>query len=105
MKTSNKDEYKVSLRVNVDKVWIDDKGNDVPASNMNDYIDIGVMGADTHDKTGRTQTNVLYKKRYRLKRGDHEFTIVVKGQPKSVAIDPLGYLIDRNPNDNVKNIE
>jgi len=105
VKTPNKNEYKVTFKVNVDKVWINDKGNDVQATNMNDYINIGIMGADTNDKNGRSQTNVLYQKRYRLKRGDHEFTVVVKGQPKSVAIDPLGYLIDRNPNDNVKNIE
>ena len=103
--TANKDEYKVTLKVNIDKVWIDGKGNDVPALAMNDYIDIGILGADTKDKTGRDQVNLLYLKKYKLTRGVHEFNIIVRGKPASVGVDPLGKLIDRNPNDNFKSVE
>jgi hypothetical protein len=69
---------------------------------MNDYIDIAVLGEPVRDTAGRQQPHYLYKQRYRLGRGEHLFTVVVKGKPKAVAVDPLGYLIDRNPNDNRK---
>ena len=104
-KTGNKDEYKISLKVNIEKAWLGDKGQDVPALNMNDYIDIGVFGQDTKNKDGSTQAHFAYLKRYKFTRGEHEISFTVKGKPKSVAIDPLGYLIDRNPNDNLKNLE
>ena len=105
VKTTNQNEYKVTVKMDIDKAWIDAKGNDVPVINMNDYIDLGIFGRDTKDKTGRTQANLLYLKRYRLKRGAHELTITVKGKPENVVIDPSGFLIDRNPNDNSKAIE
>jgi hypothetical protein len=104
-RTGNKDEYKVTFKANIEKVWIDQKGNDVPAVNMNDYIDIGVFGADLKDRSGRSQANLLYLKKYKLTRGEHQFSILVKGKPKSAGVDPLAKLIDRNPNDNLKDIE
>jgi ABC-2 type transport system permease protein len=94
--------YKVTLTVNVDKVWIDDKGNDVPAKNMNDYIDIGVFAANVINKEGRTVTSPLYLQRYKLTAGKHTVNIMVKGKPVNAGIDPYNKLIDRIPDDNVK---
>jgi hypothetical protein len=101
----DKDEYKIDLKVNVDKTWLNNKSEDTPASNMNDYIDIGVFGQDTKARDGSTKAHFAYLKRYKFKRGNHELTFMVRGKPKAVAIDPLGYLIDRNPNDNLKDLE
>jgi len=103
--TGTKDEYRVDLKFNIDKVWVGNKGEDVPAINMDDYINIGVFGQDTKDKSGMTFAHFAYLKRYKFKRGDHELTITVKGKPKGVAIDPLGYLVDRNSNDNWKDLQ
>lgn len=97
--------YRISLKITVDKIWQGDKGEDVTASGMNDFIDIGIFGQDMKNSDGRTRARFLYLKRYKFKRGDHELTITVKGKPKAVAIDPLGYLVDRNQNDNLKNLE
>jgi ABC-2 type transport system permease protein len=102
--TGNKDEYKIDLEVSIGKTWLGDKGDDIPATNMNDYINIGVFGQDTKDPGGRTVGHFAYLKRYKFRRGDHELSIIVKGKPKAVAIDPLGYLVDRNPNDNLKDL-
>ena len=102
--TGNKGEYKIDLKMNIDKTWLGDKGQDVPATAMNDYIDIGVFGDDTKDKSGLAHAHLIFLKRYKFKRGDHELTLIVKGKPKSVAIDPLGYLVDRKPNDNTKDM-
>jgi hypothetical protein len=72
---------------------------------MNDFIDIGVLGADTVDAAGRTEKRFLYLKKYRLTRGEHEITVVVNGEPKVAGVDPLGLLIDQNRNDNFKPIK
>lgn len=99
------DEYKVILKVTADKAYIDAKGNDVPAKQMNDYIDIGVFAADSKDKNGRTVTAPLYVKRMKLTYGSHQFTFTVKGKPVRAGIDPYGKLIDRLGGNNFKNLE
>jgi hypothetical protein len=100
--TGNKDEYKVTLSFEANKVWIDNKGNDIIAKNMNDYIDIGIFGANTINKEGRSETNPLYLHKYKLSEGQHTITVVVKGKPVYGGIDPFAKLIDRQPNDNTK---
>ncbi|HWY33154.1 MAG TPA: hypothetical protein VNX68_00825, partial [Nitrosopumilaceae archaeon] len=102
--TGNKEEYRVTIKVDVGKVWIDDKGNDVVAKTMNDYMDIGVFAADTKSKEGRSQVNPLYLRKHKLTAGQHILNIIVKGKPVRVGIDPYAKLIDRQPNDNLKDL-
>jgi hypothetical protein len=99
---ANKGEYKVTIKIDVSKVWIDDKGNDVVAKSMNDYMDIGIFSADSKDKTGRKQTNPLYMHKYKFSEGPHTLQIIVRGKPVRVGIDPYAKLIDRIPADNIK---
>jgi ABC-2 type transport system permease protein len=103
--TGKNNEYKVTLKVDVAKQYINDKGDDVQAKQMNDYIDIGVFAAGSKNKEGRSQTNPLYLKKYKLTAGEHTITAIVKGKPVFVGVDPYSKLIDRNPNDNMKDIE
>lgn len=102
--TGKNDEYKVTINVDVGKVWIDDKGNDVVAKSMNDYMDIGIFAADSKNKEGRTQTNPLYMSKYKFTAGQHSLQIIVRGKPVRVGIDPYAKLIDRQPNDNMKDL-
>jgi ABC-2 type transport system permease protein len=102
--TSNKEEYRVTIKVDVGKVWIDDKGNDVVAKSMNDYIDIGIFAADTKNKEGRSQVNPLYLGKHKFTAGLHIMNIIVKGKPVRVGIDPYAKLIDRQPIDNLKDL-
>ncbi len=102
--TQNKDEYSVTIKVDVGKVWIDDKGNDVVAKSMNDFMDIGIFAADTKNKAGRSQTNPLYLSKYRFTAGQHILHIIVKGKPVRVGIDPYAKLIDRQSGDNMKDL-
>ena len=102
--TSNKEEYRVTIKVDVGKVWIDDKGNDVVAKTMNDYMDIGIFAADTKNKEGRSQVNPLYLCKHKFTAGEHIMNIIVKGKPVRVGIDPYAKLIDRQPNDNLKDL-
>ncbi|SEM43091.1 Peptidase family M1 [bacterium A37T11] len=99
-----KGEYEVTLKVSTKKFYADAKGNEKPASNMADYIDIGVFAAETQDSSGRRQTNPLFLKKYKLQAGEHELKFRVKGQPVKVGIDPYLKLIDRISDDNVKDI-
>ncbi|HEY5327670.1 MAG TPA: hypothetical protein VIJ27_11770, partial [Mucilaginibacter sp.] len=102
--TGKNNEYKVTIKADAAKVYINDKGDDVPAKQMNDYIDIGIFAADSKNKEGRSQVNPLYLKKYKLNYGEHTITVIVKGKPARVGIDPYSTLIDRNPNDNMKDL-
>ncbi|MBE7176305.1 MAG: hypothetical protein INR69_07890 [Mucilaginibacter polytrichastri] len=99
-----KGEQLVTLRISTRKMYADSSGNEKPASAMHDYIDIGVFAAETKDKDGRTVTHPLYIKKHRLKTGEHTLTLSVKGTPVKAGIDPYIKLIDRIPDDNVKDL-
>lgn len=99
-----KNEYQVTFTVNVAKTEIDKNGKEIPVKTTNDYIDLGVFTANTINKAGRWQTNPLYLKKYRLTAGTHTITVKVNGKPEYVGIDPFANLIDRNENDNLKNL-
>ncbi len=100
--TGNKDEYKVTLTFEVGKVWIDGKGNEVFAKNMNDFIDVGIFAARSNNKEGRSEVNPLYLKKYKLTAGLHTITVIVKGKPVNAGIDPYAKLIDRESSNNMK---
>ena len=53
------------MRVNIDKRYRDDKGNDVPTVGvMRDYVEIGVLGADVKDPGGRTVKRFLLEPKF-----------------------------------------
>jgi ABC-2 type transport system permease protein len=101
---NNGGSYKVHLLVRAGKLYTNDAGTDVPATQMNDYIDIGIFGSTSRDNGGRSQSNPLYIKKYKLTAGEHAFDIIVNGKPISVGIDPYEILIDTNPDDNTMNV-
>lgn len=96
-------QYKVSIKVNTNKIYQDSNGNDSVAS-MNDYIDIGVFAADSSKVKGRNNTNLLYLQKHKFTSGEHTIDIIVTGKPVKVAIDPYVRLIDRNIGDNWKDL-
>jgi len=92
------------MKVDIEKAWINDKGDDIPAKNMDDYIDIGAFAADSKNVTGRSVVNQLYLHKYKLTAGMHTITFSVTGKPQKVGVDPYNKLIDRQPNDNMKDL-
>jgi len=78
------DRYKITVRLDIRKIYYDSTGKEQPATSMNDFIDIGVGGQ------GATS---LYLHRYKLGAGTQTLEIIVKGKPVSVQIDPHGYLL------------
>jgi len=103
--TGRPNEYTVSLIVHLAKSWLNDKGQEIPAMDMNDYFDIGLYGDDTKAKDGRNIGHIIKQQRFKLTAGDHELRLVVRGKPKAVVLDPQAYQIDRNPNDNWRDIQ
>jgi ABC-2 type transport system permease protein len=102
--TGKNDDYKIKLKVSTRKMYADSAGNEKPALKMNDYMDIGVFAADSKNKDGSLKTNPLYLKRYKLTAGEHTVELTVHGKPVRAGIDPYVKLIDRIPDDNIKDL-
>lgn len=105
IRPDSSDHYKIILRCSTAKVYQDNKGEDKPATAMNDYIDIAVFGEDTKNKEGRSEAHPSYIQKHRLTSGEHTIEIMVTGKPVRVGIDPYLKLIDRVPADNIKMVE
>lgn len=97
------DQYTVSLVVEVKKTYIDSSGKEQAAVGMNDYIDIGVYGADPKGSPGGAD-RLLYLKKQRLGAGRHRIELIVTGKPVRAGIDPEGKLMDRIREDNMKDL-
>ncbi|TDE11032.1 ABC transporter permease/M1 family aminopeptidase [Dyadobacter psychrotolerans] len=99
-----KGRYQVTFTVNLGKTMLNENGIEIPVKTIDDYIDLGVFAPNSTDKKGRQQTNPLYLKKYKLTAGNNTLTINVTGKPAYVGIDPFANLIDRDANDNLKNL-
>ncbi|HTI08670.1 MAG TPA: hypothetical protein VL832_08940 [Puia sp.] len=99
------DAYKVVLTVDVKKVYMDSTGKEQAATGMNDFVDIGVYAGAAHAGVGwGGLSKALYLKRLRLSAGRHTLELTVQGKPGKVAIDPERKLMDRNREDNIKEL-
>jgi ABC-2 type transport system permease protein len=96
--------YSVSLTIEIKKLYYDSLGNDRSAIRMNDYIDIGAFSDSKGGDPEGMPSGVLYLKRWRLTAGRHRIEFIVKGKPGSVGIDPDRKLLDRNMEDNGKDL-
>jgi hypothetical protein len=98
------DEYKVSLTVDVKKLYTDSTGKEQEAAGMNDYIDIGVYATGGKEAEAGKVPPPLYLKRQRLGAGQHTIELIVRGKPGKAGIDPEGKLMDRIREDNMKDL-
>jgi len=87
--------YEVTLKVSAKKLRADGNGaqREVP---MDDWVDIGVLGADDAP---------LYLAKRRIAGGETTLTLEVSGKPVRAGIDPIVKLIDRRPDDNTVAVE
>jgi ABC-2 type transport system permease protein len=86
--------YDVRLTVEAKKYRSDGKGQEhlLP---LHDLIDIGVLDESGH---------YLYLQKHKIEQPQQEFTVTVDKVPGSAGIDPLIKLIDRNPEDNLTQV-
>ena len=82
--------YEVTLKVSARKLYADGNGAQKEAP-MDEWVDIGVTGADDEP---------LYLQKHRVKTGESTYTLVVAKKPVKAGIDPVVKLVDRRPEDN-----
>lgn len=94
-------EYVVTVKTHSEKFKADSLGMEKPVS-VADYIDVGVFAEPTSDKN---LGEVLAYKRVKIASADNEFTFRIAKKPYIVGIDPYNYLVDRQPEDNLRKPE
>ncbi len=82
--------YEVTLTIAAKKLRADEGGTQKEEP-MDDWVDIGVLGAD--DKA-------LYLEKRRIRSGETTLAIEVGEKPLRAGIDPVVKLVDRRPDDN-----
>ena len=98
MKELDNGKYEVTLQVDAHKFKSDGQGKQDEVA-INDWIDIGVFAKPEKEKKyGKT----LYRKRVKINQSANTFTFVVDEKPHSGGIDPFRLLIDRDPEDNIR---
>lgn len=93
-------QFEVTLEVSCRKLKADDLGKETAVA-INDWIDIGAFAKpEGNKKYGKT----LYRKRVKIDKEKNTFTFTVDEKPDQAGIDPFRLLIDRNPEDNVRDL-
>ncbi len=93
--------YDVTVEVEAKKFKADDKGNETEVP-VNDWIEIGAFAKPAKDKKyGKT----LYRERLLMKSGKCTYHFTVGELPDKAGIDPFLLLIDRQPDDNTKDVD
>jgi hypothetical protein len=92
--------YDVTIHVEARKFKADAKGNETEVP-VDDWIDIGAFAKPA---SGKKYGDTLYRERIHITRQDATFTFTTAQLPEKAGIDPFALLIDRIPDDNVKNV-
>ena len=93
-------QYDVSIDVEVRKFKADGNGNETEVP-VDDWIDIGAFAKPA---SGRKYGDTLYRQRVHITQRNSAFTFAVAQMPATAGIDPFALLIDRIPDDNMKDV-
>lgn len=97
--------YEVTMEVESSKTYYDGIGKTLGVSEKPNYLEIGVFGEDgENDKGMNTQTPLKLIKKW-IKPGNSKHVFITDELPAKAGIDPYNKMIDRIPNDNMKNLE
>jgi ABC-2 type transport system permease protein len=93
--------WEVTIQVESRKLKADELGKETETP-VDDWIEIGAFAKP---EKGKKYGKTLYRQRVKINQKDNVFTFVVDEKPKEAGIDPFALLIDRNPVDNLKDVE
>lgn len=93
-------QYKVTINVESEKYRADSLGRETPIK-LDDWIDVGVYGKPAD---GKKQGRLLTSRREHFRQKNGTYSFVVNEEPYEAGIDPISYLIDRVPDDNLKKV-
>ncbi len=90
--------FEVTIKTESRKLKADDLGkeNEVPVA---DWMEIGAFAKP---ESGKRFGKTLYRQRVHVTQLSNTFTFVVDEKPDKAGIDPFKLLIERNPEDNLK---
>ena len=93
--------FEVTINAFTNKFEADGQGKEVPVD-VDALIDVAVLGK----KDAITEVpEVLYMSKHRIESENITITVIVDREPESAGLDPFHKLIDRNPEDNVSQLE
>ena len=87
--------YKVKMNVKTEKYYADSIGNQTEQV-LNDYIYVGVLNKNKEE---------IYYQKHKFTQNHTEIEIIVNEKPYYAGIDPFVVLIDRDRDNNLKEIE
>ena len=90
--------YRVTMVLTTKKLYADSLGNETPARQMNDLLEVGVLARKKIN--GQWQDVPLYRRKRRFPAGTTRLSVIVAEKPDKAGIDPYNLLIDRTPDDN-----
>jgi aminopeptidase N len=96
----NDGKYDVTINVEARKFKADAKGNETEVP-VDDWIDIGAFAKPAK---GKQYGDTLYRERVHMTKKNSTYTFVTASVPEKAGIDPFSLLIDRVPDDNMKNV-
>lgn len=100
MKKLPNGKYEVTIQTESQKFKADELGKESEVE-LNDWIEIGALAKPE----GKKMSKILYRQRHKINKKQNSFTFTLDEKPDKVGIDPNFYLIDRMPEDNLKDIK
>ena len=97
--------YEVTIDVESTKNYFDGNGKQLSTGATPNLLDIGIFDEDTTNGLGITAKAPLYLEKRWVNPGKNTFTLITDKLPIKAGIDPYNKMIDRIPDDNVKNVE
>jgi len=96
--------YEVTIEVESNKNYYNGNGKDLGASEKPNLLEVGVFQNDTIVEGMTRKVPMVLEKKW-VKPGKSTFTYITDKMPVKVGVDPYNKMIDRIPDDNMKNIE
>ena len=98
-------EYEVNLTFETKKTHYGGNGEELDSPDRPNLLEVGIFAEDAKNDKGKMEKVPLYLEKIWVSPGETSLTITVKQEPKQAGIDPYNKMIDRIPNDNMKDVE
>jgi ABC-2 type transport system permease protein len=96
--------FELTLELQVRKLYADGKGEETPADKLADWIEVGAY-VEREDDEGEMNDEPIYLKQHQFTEEQTSVTIVLGERPARAGVDPRHLLIDREPDDNTREVE
>ncbi len=92
--------FEVEIEVSSARMKADSLGNETPAP-LSEWLEIGALAKPEGE---RAEGKILARRKVKLAGPTGKFKLVTDEEPYEAGVDPLHYLIDRVPKDNLKRV-